>query len=148
MVTWEWKIFDDLSIKELYELLRLRQQVFVVEQDCVYEDIDNQDSVAWHLLGQNGNDLVAYLRVLGPGDKFQEVSIGRVLINLQSRGSGLGQELMRKGIEKVEQQFPQQDIKISAQYHLSNFYQTFGFMQVSEPYDEDGIMHIDMLRKV
>jgi ElaA protein len=152
MVEWQWKAYEQLSTNELYAVLKLRQQVFIVEQNCIYNDIDDVDKLAWHLMGWNVDDpkspiLCAYLRVTGPGVKYEEVAIGRVLSAIPYRGSGVGVEIMTKAIEMIAQEFPRQSMRISAQQHLHNFYAKFGFIRVSEPYDEDGIPHIEMLNK-
>lgn len=151
MIQWQCKKFDELSKEELFQILKVRQDVFIVEQNCVYEDIDGLDEAAWHLFGfdldaQESQNISAYLRILDTGVKYEEVSLGRVLIDIQARGSGLGQELMTKAISIVEEEYPNKAIRISAQYHLLNFYAEFGFESVSGPYDEDGIPHIEMLK--
>lgn len=151
MTQWQCKKFDELSKDELFQIIKARQDVFIVEQNCVYKDIDGLDDAAWHLFSfdldaQGSQYINAYLRILNPGVKYKEVSLGRVLIDIQKRGSGLGQELMAKAISIIEEEFPQQAIRISAQYHLLNFYAEFGFESVSKPYDEDGIPHIEMLK--
>lgn len=148
---WQWCTFDKLTAEQLYEILRIRQEVFAVEQDCVYQDADGKDQHAWHLAcWQADSDqpcLQAYLRVVFPGKKYPEPSIGRVLTCESARGSGLGRELMRRAIEMMQRELPQAPIRISAQLYLKKFYEEFGFEQTSEPYDEDGIPHIEMLRQ-
>ncbi len=148
---WAWLAFEELSREELYEVLRVRQAVFVVEQNCVYQDVDGLDPTSWHLLGwrkgATGRELVAYLRVVFPGGKYPEPSIGRVLTTASVRGTGVGQILMREGINRVAHEYPQLSIRISAQQYLEKFYSELGFETVSDPYDEDGIPHIEMLRK-
>ncbi len=150
MVTWKWTPFDALSVAELYDVLMARQAVFIVEQQCVYPDIDALDPCAWHLLGHTTDAetqvLAAYLRVVFPGKKYDEPSIGRVLTTPAARGQGWGRALMAEGIQRVEAHYPNCAIRISAQQYLERFYQSFGFQTVSEPYDEDGIPHIEMLR--
>jgi ElaA protein len=124
--------------------------VFILEQTCLYPDMDGLDLEAHHLLGwriENGKrELAAYLRILAPGAKYTEMSIGRVLTTPAARGTGAGRELLARGIEYAEQLHPGHRIKIGAQAYLEKFYQSVGFQTISEPYDEDGIMHIDMLR--
>ncbi|MBT8113994.1 MAG: GNAT family N-acetyltransferase [Arenicella sp.] len=146
---WETKAYDELSKEELFEILKVRQDVFVVEQECAYPDIDDADRAAWHICGRratNGRPLVAYARILKPGLTYEQVSIGRILTSAAARGEGLGLELMRRAMSFIESRFPGQPIKIGAQTHLQRFYQELGFVPASEPYDEDGISHIDMLK--
>lgn len=150
MLRWQWSSFEELSRHELYEILKARQAVFVVEQNCVYQDIDDLDPVAWHLVGwlqdEAGETLAAYLRVVFPGSKYPEPSLGRVLTTLSARGTGLGRELLREGITRTLTAFPGASIRISAQQYLEQFYAEFGFQTVSEAYLEDGIPHVEMLR--
>lgn len=151
-LTWQWAAFHELTVEELYAILMLRQRVFVVEQRCPYLDIDGKDEGCFHLCGWKGSpdssrELLAYLRVLPPGVSFPELSLGRIVTAPEVRGTGLGRQLMHKGLAMAEQAFGPQPIRISAQMHLKKFYETFGFRQVSEPYDEDGILHIEMLRE-
>jgi ElaA protein len=142
MISWTYKSFDELSVHELYAAMRLRSEVFVVEQNCVYLDPDGYDDRAMHLLGYRDGELVAYARIFGPGIKYAEASIGRVITSAAVRGTGAGQELMREAIARCEPG----PIRIGAQQYLERFYGAFGFVRVSEPYDEDGIMHIEMVR--
>lgn len=151
MIEWQWKTFDELSADELYEILKVRQEVFVLEQNCIYQDIDDLDKTAWHLIAWNTNQastrkVQAYLRVVFPGYKYKEPSIGRILSVKKLRRNGLGKELLRNAVLKIAIEYPDQPIRISAQQHLHKFYALFGFEQVSPPYDEDGIVHIEMLR--
>jgi ElaA protein len=150
MIEWQWRSFDELSNTELYEVLAERQKVFVLEQQCFYNDFDGLDTGAHHLLGWREADgrreLAAYLRCLAPGAKYQEMSLGRVLTTQAARGSGAGRELLARGIALAERQHPGHQIRIGAQQYLERFYQSFGFRTISAPYDEDGIMHVDMLR--
>ena len=150
MINWRWALFEDLTVQDLYEILRARSQVFVVEQDCAYQDIDDLDQHAWHLLGWRqgrGNEvLVAYLRVVFPGKRYPEPSIGRVLTILSERRSGAGKQLTEVALGHIEREYPGSAIRISAQHRLERFYSEFGFKTVSEPYDEDGIPHVEMLR--
>ena len=150
-MTWHWAPFKNLSLTDLYDLMRLRQEVFVVEQNCVYLDADGYDQKARHLLGRDGKgELVACLRLFAPGVKYpafpNEASIGRVCTAASARGTGLGQELMRRGIAETERLWPESGIRISAQAYLLSFYGKLGFAAVSEPYDEDGIPHVEMVR--
>jgi len=145
-----------LSAAEACAMLALRQAVFIIEQRCIYADIDAADRTAYHLLGwqksQAGPEistrvLAAYLRVLPPGTKSPECVIGRVVTAPHVRGTGLGRLLMHEGLQQASRLYPGLPIKISAQVHLQRFYKNFGFVAVSVPYDEDGIAHIDMLRR-
>ena len=150
MIDWQFSPFNDLSPADLYEVLAQRQNVFILEQTCLYPDIDGLDPVAHHLLGwrtvEGKRQLAAYLRVLGPGVKYPEMSLGRVITTQAARGSGAGRALLARGIECAEALYPGHRIRIGAQQYLERFYQGFGFETVSAPYDEDGIMHVDMLR--
>ena len=150
MVNWQWSLFDELSLNELYEILKIRQAVFVLEQDCAYQDADNLDQVAWHLTGwEEGTykkKIIAYLRVVFPGEKYTEPSIGRVLVATESRKKGLGKKLTAEAIARIAIEYPNSAIRISAQQYLEKFYSEFGFRTVSNPYKEDGIPHIEMLR--
>ena len=150
MIEWQWSSFEALSKDDLYEIMERRQEVFVVEQNCVFQDIDRVDQQAFHLLGwmQVGaqRQLVAYMRCVFPGVKYPEVSLGRVLSTSVVRGTGIGREMMVQAIDNAERQFPGLRIRISAQHYLEAFYRSFGFETTSEPYDEDGIPHVEMLR--
>ena len=149
-IDWEWRRFDELSGADLYAVMASRQDVFILEQTCLYPDLDGNDQGAHHLLGWRTVDgervLAAYLRCLAPGVKFDEMSLGRVLTTKGARGGGSGRALLAEGIARAERQHPGQRIRIEAQHHLEAFYAGFGFVTVSAPYDEDGIMHVDMLR--
>ncbi|NVO32888.1 GNAT family N-acetyltransferase [Hymenobacter lapidiphilus] len=146
-LTWTLKPFADLTTTELYALLQLRSEVFVVEQTCPFQDIDGLDQTAWHLLGHAPNgELAAYARLFGPGIAFPEASIGRVVSSPRHRRTGLGRELLHESIEGVGQLFGPQPIQIGAQLYLQSFYESFGFRQVGEGYLEDDIPHIHMVR--
>ena len=146
-INWTWKLFSDLTVAELYKVLQLRQEVFVVEQKCCYSDIDDWDQDAVHLLGTNDNSqLLAYIRVFAPNVRFAEASIGRVIIDKTMRGCGLGHELMNRGINYCDEQFVGAPIRIAAQAHLKHFYQSHGFQIVSKEYPVDEIPHIDLVR--
>lgn len=150
--TWHQRRFGELSIAELYAIIALRERVFVVEQTCAYQDADGVDPVALHLFatssatpgrgGPGGPAVDAYLRIVPAGAKFDEVSIGRVVTAPEARGTGLGRELVRRGLAAAGDVA----IRIGAQAHLEKFYAEFGFRRASEPYVEDGIPHIEMLR--
>jgi ElaA protein len=144
---WRWARFDDLGVHDLYDALALRCRVFILEQGP-YLDPDGIDPSAWHLLGRGGEsgELVAYLRVVDPGGKYAEPSIGRVITASVLRGTGIGRLLMNEGITRCETAWPGHAIRISAQAHLERFYRSLGFEAVSDPYLEDGIPHIEMLR--
>lgn len=144
-IDWLCKTFDDLLPNELYKILRLRSDVFVVEQNCVFLDADNKDQDCLHLMGFNSNELVAYTRLVPPCYIYDEASIGRVVTAKTVRGKGTGFELMEKSIELCRNKFNINIIKIGAQYYLKKFYESFGFKQISDIYLEDGIEHIYML---
>ena len=140
------RTFDELSAAELYDLLRLRAEVFVVEQQCIYLDPDGKDSRALHLLGYEGNELAACTRLFAPGDYFEEASIGRVAVNQEFRGLGLGREIMEASLAAVQDRFGPVPICLSAQSYLRRFYEELGFRVKGEEYLEDGIPHILMVK--
>ena len=142
----EVKSFEELTKKELYQLLQLRSEVFVVEQDCVYQDLDGKDEKALHVLGKKEGSIVAYTRVFGPGNYFPKASIGRVVVHREHRKFSHGKEIMLASIEAVEKHFNESVVHLSAQTYLKKFYTSLGFEQVGEGYLEDGIPHIRMLR--
>ena len=147
MMRWAWLRFADLGVDDLYDALALRSRVFVVEQHCAYLDADGLDRGSWHLLGRDdAAHLAAYVRVVDPGLKYEEPSIGRVVTAPEARGSGLGRALMAEAIRRCEGAWPQRAIRIGAQAHLERFYGEFGFVTVGEPYMEDDIPHLEMLR--
>ena len=146
-LTWTTKPFHALTLAELYALLQLRSEVFVVEQTCAFQDIDGQDQVAYHLLGHSEEgELVAYTRLFGAGISYPEASIGRVVVSPKARRFGLGRELLQQSIAAIATLFGEQPIQIGAQLYLKDFYESFGFQQVGEGYLEDGIPHIHMVR--
>ncbi|WP_157315053.1 GNAT family N-acetyltransferase [Chitinibacter sp. GC72] len=145
MLTWRWYAFADFDAQTLFAYLRLRQNVFIVEQACVYPDIDELDLVSTHLLGWQDGQIAACLRLVPPGLKFAEPSIGRVITAPQARGTGVGHMLMELGLQGAAEQYPGHKNHIGAQAHLQAFYAAHGFVTVSEPYIEDGIAHVDML---
>jgi ElaA protein len=149
-VAWQWKRFAELKPAELYALLAARAAVFVVEQACAFQDADGLDAFAWHLLGWIEQDhdrtLAAYLRLIDPGRKYTEPSIGRVLTTAPFRGTGLAREAMREGLARAAALYPGREVRIGAQQRLERFYVELGFRTVSAPYDEDGIAHVEMLR--
>ncbi|CYU78459.1 GNAT family N-acetyltransferase [Streptococcus suis] len=142
---WEIKSFDQLSLQELYGILTLRVDVFVVEQACPYPEVDGKDPNCLHLLGMDNGELVAYLRILPAGLSYDEVSIGRVVIKSSHRGKGLGRPMMEQAIHFITNEWKESQIKIGAQAHLEKFYSSLGFEPVSEVYPEDDIPHLDML---
>lgn len=144
----QWKIspFEQLSLDELYKVLQLRSEVFVVEQNCVYQDIDSKDQKALHLLAIENNQIIAYARLFKPNDYFDNASIGRVIVKPTHRSKAIGHKLMTHAIKGIQEFFNQTKITISAQLYLKDFYQSHQFVQTSEPYLEDGIPHIEMKR--
>ncbi|MEY3059958.1 MAG: hypothetical protein RL000_1310 [Bacteroidota bacterium] len=145
-IDWSLKKFEDLSLLELYEILQLRSEVFVVEQNCVFLDLDGKDQFSLHLQGRINGQLAAVVRILPPGLAYDEPSIGRVVSSPKFRKQGVGIELMKKAIEKIISLYGEVPIKISAQVYLKKFYENFGFLECSEPYLEDDIPHIKMVR--
>jgi ElaA protein len=145
---WYYKVFEELTPHELYAIMHLRSEVFVVEQNCPYLDPDGKDLSSWHLMGWDGNKLVAYARLLPAGLAFTEVSIGRVVSSPAYRGKGAGKELMTTAIKTCKDLFGEQPIRIGAQLYLQKFYESLGFVQVSEMYLDDDIPHIEMIREV
>ncbi|MFN8286786.1 MAG: GNAT family N-acetyltransferase [Chitinophagales bacterium] len=147
MLRFVCKPFAALTVSELYDVLRLRQEVFIVEQNCVYLDADGKDLKAHHLLGYHNNELAAYARLLPKGGSYaNEASIGRVITSAKYRRHGYGKELMREAVIQMQQLYGNGPIRIGAQAYLKNFYEGFGFVDLNEPYLEDGIPHLIMLR--
>ena len=140
------KAFEELSLQELYQLLQLRSEVFVVEQDCVYQDIDGKDAKALHVLGSVNEEVVAYTRIFPPGFYFEQAAIGRVVVNMKQRKNGLGHDILKASIEAIGEHYNTETIKLSAQTYLTKFYESHGFRQTGEGYLEDGIPHIAMLK--
>ena len=143
-ISWKTKTFDELSTQELYQILRLRSEVFVVEQNCVYQDIDNKDQKALHLFGIVEGEIIAYSRLFKPGDYFEFSSIGRVVVAEKHRDKNFGHELIDQSILEINRRFNVQNITISAQLYLKKFYESHGFVATSETYLEDDIPHIEM----
>lgn len=140
------KTFSELTIDELYQILQLRAEVFVVEQDCVYQDIDGKDQKALHVMGLKEERLVAYTRCFDKGYYFEQASIGRVIVKEDQRKYGYGHEILKASIKEIEKRFKTSQIKLSAQQYLVKFYESHGFVQTGEGYLEDGIPHIAMVK--
>jgi len=145
-IRWEVKTWEQISRDLLYSVLSLRAEVFVVEQNCPYQDVDGKDPKALHVLGYQNGELAAYARLFGPGDYFEHASIGRVVTSPTHRGLGLGKQLIKQAIESLEQHWGMTVIHISAQAYLERFYADFGFIRSGENYLEDDIPHLKMLR--
>lgn len=144
---WEIKSFDALSVHELYDLLQLRSEIFVVEQNCVYLDLDGKDKVALHLLGTFEGKIVAHARLFSAGISFDNASIGRVTVDSKHRDKKWGHQLMREAIMGIQHHFGESQITIGAQLYLKKFYESHGFIQTSEMYLEDDIPHIEMKKE-
>jgi len=147
MTRWEIKKFNELTVDELYAILQLRSEVFVVQQNCVYHDPDGKDQLAWHLMGIEEGKLIAYTRIFGGDISYPEPSIGRVVTSPSKRRGGLGRELMDRSIEQCERLFGKTSITLGAQVYLRKFYESLGFIVSGEEYVEDGIPHVTMTRK-
>jgi len=141
------KRFEEFNLKDFYEIIKIREQVFIVEQDCVYQECDGKDENAFHLACMEDGKLMAYLRILEKGVSYDEIAIGRVLVKKEYRGRGLGKKLLEKAIEFIENELKENEIRISAQNHLTSFYGSFGFEIVSDMYLEDKIPHVEMFYK-
>jgi ElaA protein len=146
MINWLIKKFDDLSPHELYAILQLRNEVFAIEQNCVYPDLDNKDQPAYHLMGWSHDKLIAYTRIIPPGVAYNEPSIGRVVTSPSVRKMSIGKELMERSINSIYELYGKTPVKIGAQLYLRSFYSGFGFQKTSEVYLEDGIEHIEMVK--
>ncbi|MEI4770740.1 GNAT family N-acetyltransferase [Psychrobacillus sp. FJAT-51614] len=144
----EWNLlkFDELDVYRLYEILKLRVDVFVVEQSCAYPELDTSDQNALHLYAIKDNEVIAYCRLLPPGEKYDVCSIGRVIVKEKARGTGIARQLMNKALEEAERIYRVETIQLCAQSHLKNFYSSFGFQTNSDEFDEDGIPHVYMVR--
>ena len=146
MINWLIKKFDDLSPHELYAILQLRNEVFAIEQNCVYPDLDNKDQPAYHLMGWNKDKLIAYTRIIPPGKAHAEPCIGRVVTSPSVRGEGIGRQLMERSMEHIYNIYGKTPIRIGAQFYLKKFYTSLGFFQAGDVYLEDGIEHVEMVK--
>ena len=146
-IQWQIKPFEALTVMELYEILKLRSEVFVVEQNCVYQDIDGKDPLGLHLLGEYDGKIVGYTRLFKPGISFDNASIGRVVVSADYRDKKWGHDLMRESILGIKNHFGVSQITIGAQLYLKKFYESHGFVQTSEMYLEDDIPHIEMIKE-
>ncbi|MBW6411187.1 GNAT family N-acetyltransferase [Clostridium weizhouense] len=144
---WKLKKFEELKIKDIYKILEIRNEVFIVEQQCAYQDCDGKDENAHHLYLEDNDKIIAYLRILNKGVSYNEMSIGRVLVHKDYRGKGISKEMMLKAIKFIELNLNEKEIKIQAQAYLVDFYGSLGFKETSKEYLEDNIPHIDMLYK-
>lgn len=143
-IQWTTKNFNTLSVNELYQILKLRSEVFVVEQNCVYQDLDNKDQKALHLFGEVEGKIIAYSRLFKGNDYFDNSSIGRVVVALNFRDMNFGHALINRGISEIKKHFNEENITISAQLYLKKFYESHGFVATSDMYLEDDIPHIEM----
>jgi ElaA protein len=147
IAAWKWYAWTELSPDVLYAFLRLRSGIFVVEQNCVFPDMDGRDPACDHLCGWGATgELIAYLRLVPPGVRTPEVSLGRVVVDPSARGRGIGRAVMQQGLERCAARYPGMPVKVSAQQHLEKMYARLGFRTVGTPYLEDGIAHVDMIR--
>lgn len=146
-LNWKLKKFEELKGEEVYKILKIRNEVFIVEQQCAYEDCDGKDENSYHLYLEDNGEIISYLRILKKGVSYDEVSIGRVLVNKNYRGRGIAREMMTRAINFIEENLKETDMKIQAQAYLVDFYKSLGFKEVSKEYLEDNIPHIDMLYK-
>lgn len=140
------KSFNELSTKELYQILQLRSEVFVVEQNCVYQDVDDKDDKALHVLGLKNDNLVAYTRIFKPGNYYKNTSIGRVVVKKPERKYGFGKDIMLASLKAIEEEIGGVMVELSAQVYLKRFYNDLGFVETGKEYLEDGIPHIRMLK--
>tara|TARA_B100001540_G_scaffold310785_1_gene329097 strand:- start:563 stop:1021 length:459 start_codon:yes stop_codon:yes gene_type:complete len=144
-LSWEWNSFSELDRDKLYEILKFRQEIFVVEQKSWYLDADGLDQSSLHLMVTNEQNLIGYLRLTPPGAKYTEASIGRVSIHDKRRGEGIGKKLLVMGLKKGKETYETGSFRISAQEYLISYYESHGFKVQGKPYDEDGIPHVEML---
>jgi len=145
-MSWTWKRFEEISGAEMHEILSERQKVFIVEQKCLYQDADKLDCQSWHLVGRDREGmLVAYARINFPGARYKEPSFGRIFTSQANRTIGLGRQIIQHCIEKCKIEYPDMTIRISAQTYLMDFYKGFCFEIAGQPYDDEGVEHIDMV---
>ena len=144
-MSWKLKTFDELTNTELYNLLKERTLVFVVEQNCPYLEVDGKDPFSYHLFKETNGEIVAYLRILPASVSYQEASIGRVFVKKEYRGQGIAGELLKRGLDYIQNELEETKVKIQAQDYLRKFYRSFGFQPISDTYLEDNIPHVDML---
>ncbi|MCT4508272.1 MAG: GNAT family N-acetyltransferase [Tepidibacter sp.] len=144
-MNWVLKKFEELNIKELYKILQVRNEVFILEQKCPYQDCDGNDEISYHLFLEDNEEILCYLRIIPKEIAYYEVSIGRVLVSKNKRKKGLAREMMLIAIDFIERKLNEKSIRISAQKYLVNFYKSLGFKEVSDVYLEDGIEHVEML---
>ncbi|BAM46450.1 GNAT family N-acetyltransferase [Amphibacillus xylanus] len=144
---WQLKKFNQLELEDLYQILKNRVDIFVVEQKCAYPEIDGIDPDCYHLFKKDGNEIVAYARLVPNGVLYNYPAIGRIIVNQNYRKSGYGRELIKQAIKIITEDWQEPEIKLHGQTYLREFYQSFGFKEISEPYLEDGIPHVDMLYK-
>ena len=142
------KTFDELNIQELYQILRLRSEVFVVEQDCIYQDLDNKDQISFHIFKKEKDEIVAYTRIFKSADYYKNPSIGRVVVSKKNRGKELGKKIMIYSIEYINKNLKGEKIELSAQIYLEKFYKDLGFYRTGEDYLEDGIPHQRMIKEI
>ena len=138
------KRFNDLTTFEIYDILALRTEIFIVEQDCIYADCDGKDKNAYHLFVNEGRDIIAYCRILDKGVNFDEVSLGRFAVRADQRFNGMGKKMLAEVMDFIKNELKAPCVKLSAQKYIMELYASYGFKSISEPYDDDGILHIDM----
>lgn len=146
-MNWQLKKFEELKCEEIYKILKIRNEVFIVEQKCAYQDCDGKDENSYHLYLEDEGKIISYLRILKKGISYNEISIGRVLVNKNYRCKGISRKMMLKAINFIEESLSETEIKIQAQSYLVNFYRSLGFKETSNEYLEDNIPHMDMLKK-
>lgn len=146
-MTWSWHRLGDMAAGLLLEILQMRQDVFILEQQCLYPDIDGLDPIAHHLVGRDASGIIAaYCRVFAPGDYYSEVAVGRVLVGRSARGNGASRAMMEEAHRYCQKTFAKSAVRLNAQAHLQGFYESLGYARVRGPHDEDGIPHVEMLR--
>lgn len=145
-VNWHIKTFNELTSDELYRILQVRVDIFVVEQNCPYPEVDGKDRNCWHIFAEKNEEILAYTRLLPPGLSYKEAAVGRVLVKKEYRGTGMGRELMTRSVDFLNKTLDEPEIRLQAQEYAENFYGSFGFERISETYLEDDIPHVDMKR--